>query len=344
MGLTAGIVTLGLTATSCTTDRDPIADSPATINFIPRTGTRAMINGTADLESDEAGFKVWSTKHSTIEAGSWAEVFDNTPASLTYSDGNWNYDGGLKYWDKGYYYTFHALYPASISENASLNTENASELPTFTITDFDCTNHVDLLYASHTRDYDNEGGTAVPLTFQHLLIHVTFVGKADANLSGDGISVKLTSVKLYGEKLSPKNTCTLSATGWSWNHGTGTTESEPFVTRIDEDTPNQHVTLQPGKEFDLFTETDNNDLLIIPQEDLNGIYFSVGYEYSGNGITTSKGSGIINLGNITNATKSWEAGKSYKYTFTIGASDYIMFNAPTVTQWQPANLGEIVDK
>lgn len=314
--LPAAMTALGLIACSADAALTEEADSAA-IRFSSAVGARSVT--TEDLDQ----FSVWGFCRPANETGAWSEVFTQTPVTVTNEGGLWSY-GYTEYWKMGYTYRFHAFYPIGQADETTVGAESGPS-----VTDFDSTNHIDLLYAVQERDYDTQGGSAVALNFRHLLSKVTFVGKADPSLATDGIAVTLTSVKLYGATLSKKGSWRADTNRWT-SDAAGTAIETPYAERT------ERIPLS-DTETDLFPS--DIELLIIPQTSLQNVYFRIAYEYSGADIATTSGAGIINLGSILNASTSWEAGKSYKYRFTVGATDYILFDAPTVEQWKPNEIG-----
>lgn len=288
-----------LTAASCTST---LSDEPATdaraISFTPAAETRAAV------EKDFPGgssFSVWGwySKDSQITNN----VFDGE--TVTKSDGAWTYTGGTQYWISGMTYNFYGVYPANVG--------SCEADGTITVTNFDCSatgeNAVDLMTATHTRDYNGTNANAVNMPFQHELAKVKFTVK-----SGNTVAT-VSSFKVYG--VNYKGTLTKNGTDAVWRYTTRCiVDDTPYtLTDFTFNTTN-------GFEKDML-----GDVLLIPDKDLINAKLYIVYCYQGE--TTDRTS-TINL--QTTAITQWEAGKSYHYTLTIKGGTLTV--TVTVADWK----------
>lgn len=342
---------------SCVSTEVPI--SPADSHDSPVIGFRSSLDTRATVNSIEeiSGFKVLGLKRANNDESSWANVFNDESQDyildVTKSGGSWTY-ADKKNWETEHSYIFHGFHAtgANITPMAVLDV-NGQLTGELKIENFNATQHVDLLYDVATRDYDTEGSAAVPFNFRHLLSKVTFVGKAEGALTDENndIGVVLLSAKL----------CGIPTTG-SWS---STTISDALpagkwecgnIETVTKDNYNNYPFTEfnggeNGKELtstgiDLFNADSSDggsaddEIILFPQFSLDNIYFEITFHYTGNNVNTDNRTQYVHLGSVLNGPKSWDAGKSYKYTFTIGRNDYIFFAAPTVEPWEEINIGD----
>ena len=258
-------------------------------------------------ETDMAAFAVWGWYRD--DATTPVPVFDAT--TVTSSSGQWTYDG-TRYWLLGKTYNFTALHPANVANVA------AGDNGSITIERFDATatgeDAVDLMLAT-AKDITHEAiDNIVPvgLKFEHLLARVNVLG---AVMGGGQMHV---------------NEITLSGMSMKGDYN-GTT-----WTSLDE-----------GKELtagslllNLTTGTDIfGDLLMIPQKVEN---FTVKLKYWENDEEqNAENLKIASFALPTGEVTEWEAGKSYRYTFTKDVAGNIVFMKPVVTEWNTATGGII---
>lgn len=256
-------------------------------------------------ETDMAAFAVWGWYRD--DATTPVPVFDAT--TVTSSSGQWTYDG-TRYWLLGKTYNFTALHPAGV-ENVTVADDGS-----ITIKGFDATatgeDAVDLMLATAKdithADIDNIA--PVGLKFEHLLARVNVLG---AVMGGGQMHVE--EITLSG---IPKE--------GDYEKGLWTTSESTGV-------------ISGGKMLlNLTTGTDIfGDLLMIPQS--VGI-FTVELKYWENDETDDNlktASFALPTGEVT----EWEAGKSYRYTFTKDVAGNIVFMKPVVTEWNTATGGII---
>lgn len=297
-----------LTVASCTStlSDEPTTDARA-ISFMPTAETRAAVTGTS--LPDGSSFSVWGwygTKGTITN-----NVFDGE--TVTKSGGAWTYGGGSRYWIAGNTYNFYAVYPSS-GNNAGYESASYDKGGNLTITNFDCTEGVDLMTASQGGCVADEmiaNGTPVAFTFQHLLARVNIMGHSEggkANIT----SASLTNVAIEGDYK-----------GQQWQISESNDEY-PIVSNFE----------LPATPTDI-----SGDLLLLPQN-VSGIELRIEYQYPG---IVSEGQSISKEAtySLPVSIQNWEAGKSYKYSFTL-IGDYIIFDVPQVNEWNDASGGIII--
>ena len=296
-----------LAACSTTVTGSAEDDAPSAAIRFAAAPTKAAVTS----ETDMAAFAVWGWYRDDANTTP-VPVFDATTVTRS-SPGQWTYDG-TRYWLLGKTYNFTALHPADLPEGTTVTAADGS----ITIEGFDATatgeDAVDLMLATAKdithEDIDNIA--PVGLKFEHLLARVNVLG---AVMGGGQMHVK--EITLSG--MSMKG----DYNGTTW-------------TSLDE-----------GKELtagslllNLTTGTDIfGDLLMIPQKVENFMvklsYWENDEEQIDANLTTA--SFALPTGEVT----EWEAGKSYRYTFTKDVAGNIVFMKPVVTEWNTATGGII---
>lgn len=236
-------------------------------------------------------------------------VFDET--TVTRSSGQWTYDG-TRYWLLGKNYNFTALHPAGV-ENVTAGNDGS-----ITIEGFDATatgeGAVDLMLATAKdithEDIDNIA--PVGLKFEHLLARVNVLG---AVMGGGQMHVKeitLSGIPKEGNYESGQ---------WATSRNTGVISGGEMLLNLTTGT-------------DVF-----GDLLMIPQRvgtfTVKLSYWENDEEQNAESLKTA--SFALPTGEVT----EWEAGKSYRYTFTKDVAGNIVFMKPVVTEWNTATGGII---
>lgn len=295
--------------------------------------SRAVTTNESFLQTGNK-FKVWGSYKSRTDASfKPSEVFDGVDVTRT-SEGVWSYDNP-RYWLPGFCYDFRAIHPVAIADKVTYTIgESGNDTPTFTITDYDAVDgQHDILYAA-SGSIDASGSMKpVALDFKHLLSRITFVGTPEATLASEGRIVYVRSAALYG-----------MSRGGSWSagdvtgYGTWTTSATDLT---GQDQPYAQVTFN-GNEGELTAEgvdlfPASKPILMIPQAIGDNFYFQLDYFYNDdNTVFTQK----VSLREISAAlTGGWQAGRSYRYRFTVGMSNNILFAAPMVDHWEDAEGG-----
>ncbi len=248
-------------------------------------------------------FSVWGY-YTPVDASS--TVFNEV--TVTREDSQWKYDG-LKFWQSDKQYDFYALYPpvetlkAGAADDITCDASGA-----LSITGFDSTKGHDLMTASCTNMSGNTPQT-VNFTFSHELALVSFVGQSE------GSNAWIESIELSGVKIK----------------GNYNSSSNPSWSVSDDYTFKRESFDLPSVPTDIFGE-----LIVIPQSLGNDYKLTVQYEYQG-----VAGTEQIKEIILPDSVTQWEAGKSYRYTFTI-VGDYILFSTPEVNAWSEASGGIII--
>lgn len=289
-----------LTAASCTST---LSDEPATdaraISFTPAAETRAAV------EKDFPGgssFSVWGWYSTDSQITN--NVFDGE--TVTKSGEAWTYTGGTQYWIPGMTYNFYGVYPANVG--------SCKADGTITVTNFDCSatgeNAVDLMTATHTRDYNGTNADAVNMPFQHELAKVEVSVRTD-----QGVTATIENAKLTG--MVYKGTLTATSNSSTWAPITSTSDETPYQVT-------EPVTINTPSTTSLF-----GDILIIPQKtDKLTLNIAITRDKEGNTYNFDLGTSIA----------QWTAGRSYRYVLTIEA-DAITFSDFTVDEWGETHTG-----
>ena len=292
------LLALALPLAACTSEvTDEVPDTGASpIAFRTAEVTKAVKN---DFTNGDAFF-VWGW-YSDNATNVSTNVFDNVP--VTYNGTAWTYTGGDRYWTFGNTYDFYAVYPTTV--NADVATDG-----TITVSDFDCSNSVDLMTAEETDITYNTGDPthAVSFTFRHELARVNVVVQVDP-----GVTVTDLSATLKG--FHDTGTLTRTATGASWNSWTANDDGKQSEPNID---------IEPSTSKDLF-----GDLLLIPQP-TDGITLSLNLKRDGQDVSYTA--------RFDESLTQWSAGQAYRYVLHIQV-DAITFSNFTADKWGETHTG-----
>lgn len=324
------MITVTLLLTSCTNvlvhDMEKGGVDGMAIDFRTPALTRVAV------ESFTAGssFSVWGWY---LPKDAASEVFNATTVS-TPNGSVWTYEG-LRYWKADKTYSFYALYPSVTDLMANAATAaHYDEDGDLSVTAFDASKGYDLMAASALNISGSNTGK-VAFTFGHLLARVEFVVKRNAAADGiEGFNPVIHSAKLYGmhktadflvsaADLTDKEA--ISA-GWaiSTDESDRTTKNEPFAVLSEEISVNADGTTLI-------------DALLFPQDLTIEYYFEVTYSSASDREPCTSTVPLVSLPLTT-----WEAGKHYRYTFTVSDEDRILFDTPTVNAWGEATGGIII--
>lgn len=292
---------LGLLS-SCSTEVIKQTDTGDVIEFASTVSKAAVDNNF----SEGSSFSVWGWR--TNSENQQNAVFDNTEVK-NYA-GYWGYEG-VQYWYLDNTYDFYAVYP--------FGNGNVFHDGTILISDFDSsktgTDVVDLMTAEKTVFYDGSNSGRVDLKFRHLLAKVSILGHSE------GSDAHIESISLTGVGTKGSYTKNISEEKWTVDSASGLFEKSDF-----------NLTSTPS---DIF-----GTLLLIPQS-VDKIKLNIEYSYP-EIIDSSTGKPLVkNLIYNLPASYSWEAGKSYRYTFALNG-DYIIFDTPQINQWNDASGGIII--
>ena len=228
---TMGLAAILLLTAACTDElNDRPADIGRAIAFTPAAETRTAVEGSA-LPSGSS-FSVWGWYGTGNEINK--NVFNNI--TVTESDGTWGYTGGTQYWIPGMTYNFYGVYPAGYG--------SCTNSGVITVDNFDCSNAVDLMTATHTCTYDGTNADAVNMKFKHELARVK------VSVESNGVTVD--ELKVYD-------------VGYKGNFNSGTPKWTVTETAAEESTP--------------LSGTTGLDMLLLPSATLDGAKLKVTYHY-----------------------------------------------------------------
>ena len=301
---------VALLTTACTNElADKSANGTKTISFqIPQTEARAAVNNADDMAN---GFEVWGWYKN--ETSGPHNVFNGVTVSK--KNGSWGYDE-QQYWSPGYTYNFYGVYPTDLQD---VTVSSAGKIE---VKNFDCSATgnaaIDLMTATSEPNLSGDAAPTVEMNFGHELSRLKFTVKAE-----DGVTATVTNAKLYGviykaDYSSSDNTCT---NPYKYS------DTNTKFTYTSDETPQP----LPSEGIDnLFS-----DILIIPNDNLEGVVFELTYYYDEySQVPTTKKIMVK-----TDLTPNWEKGKNYTYTVTIGPNN-IQFQ-PIVTPWNHSTGGII---
>lgn len=281
--------------------------------------SRAAITNEGFLAEGNS-FQVWGAYRSTTDASFTPTlVFNGT--NVTREGEAWTYTD-MRYWLPGFRYNFRALYPVDL-EGVTFD-ENAVLL---SIAEYDGRGQDDILYAAPGEIKAVQGMMpAVALDFRHVLSRVVFVG---AVLPALGKEVTVTSVKVYGMAVKGKWTGTAEAPCGTWTaSGERATDVLPYASN------NSGVRFPTTGESRVVLE-----VLMIPQSIPADAVVEITYNY-GDGVNRTQRANLNAVSVSFGAT--WKPGAGYRYSFTVGDADYILFERPAVTEWIDADGGNYI--
>lgn len=229
-----------------------------------------------------------------------ADVFGTAGQEVHYAGGAWTYSP-VRYWILGAEYAFHAVHPAEVT---GVTVENGG----IEIKGFDATEGHDLMAATASGISYAEVSKIQPvaLKFKHLLARVNIVGVVTGGGQMHINDIAFTGMSEVGN---------YGADGW-----TGLQGGEGFM--------KTDSTLNSAAGTDIF-----GDLLMIPQPVKD---FEMSITYTLNDETEEQQvSYSLPVGEVA----EWEAGRSYRYTFTVDVAGNIIFMKPVVTEWNTATGG-----
>ena len=269
-------------------------------------------------------FSVWGYYTPTDAAST---VFDAT--SVSTPDGSrWSYHGA-RYWKADKTYDFYALYPAAdrLGAAVSADFDAAGRL---SVARFDAGQGADLM-AAVAQDFAGRDARQVPLTFKHLLARIEVVAKRSATTEGIvDFNPVVHSAKLHGMY----RTGSLSMAADDLTDGEAllaawSIPSDAGESPTDANTPFSQFAGPVAATVD---GVPLMEVLLFPQR-LSGEYrLDLIYSTDTGGAETKSAS--IQLTSLPLTV--WEAGKRYRYTFTLSEDDRILFEPPTVNAWSDA--------
>lgn len=234
------------------------------------------------------------------DGGTETEVFGTAGQEVHYAGGAWTYSP-VRYWVMGAEYDFYAVHPAEV---AGVTVRDGG----IKIKGFDATQGHDLMAATASGISYAEVSKIQPvaLNFKHLLARVNIVGV----VTGGG-RLNVTKITFSG---MPKEG---NYSNGKWEIG----GSKGGVAKED-------ITLNSAAGTDIF-----GDMLMIPQA-VAGLEISM--TYTENDKTDAQ---TVTYPLPAGEVAEWEAGRSYRYTFTVDVAGNIIFMKPVVTEWNTATGG-----
>ena len=324
------VTTVALLLTSCTNILVHDAEEDGVDGMAIDFRTPALTRVAIESFTPGSSFSVWGWY---VPEDAANEVFNATTVSTP--DGSvWTYEG-LRYWKADKTYSFYALYPSVTDLMANAATAaHYDEDGDLSVTAFDASKGYDLMAASALNISGSNTGK-VAFTFGHLLARVEFEVKRNAAADGfEGFNRVIRSAKLYGMHKTADFSASAAdlidkeviSAGWtiSTDESDRTTKNEPFAVLSEEISVNADGTTLI-------------DALLFPQDLTIEYYFEVTYSSASDREPCTSTVPLVSLPLTT-----WEAGKHYRYTFTVSDEDRILFDTPTVNAWGEATGGIII--
>ena len=340
----AAALSLLTSASSCTKTRTDIGSGTGTYIEFASVLTKTPVNTPDDMSE----FAVWGFYNNPVDA-EYTTVFDNV--RVYKADNGWTYEN-LQRWVSNMEYDFYAIYPSTeVLKHVGLVNENGVR-PYLGIANYDAANSkyenapVDLLMAvNKSISYNPDNGMApkVRLTFHHLLSRIELQCRTDeVSKDVEGFEPIVYNAKIYGlyeqgsyssADFDPNDKSSIRY-GWKVPDTGGeviTNYENPYADS-DISTEGIEVPVDATSTASLLS-----DIMVFPQQLTQDVCFSI--EFSTNGGSTRK---VQHIQLASMPLTVWEAGTTYRYTFTISADGRIYFDIPTVNEWNDASGGIII--
>ena len=136
------------------------------------------------------------------------------------------------------------------------------------------------------------------------------------------------SLKIYGMSRKGSWSGAGSGAAGTWTPSSDiSTETNPYAVPVSLQGSGS-VALAASQSYDFVTSDDM--LLMMPQPVTEDFVLEIGYRYQ-----TAPGNLYVVQAPLSAASLAagWEAGYKYHYRFTIGGSDGILLDAPSITPW-----------
>lgn len=310
---------------STSSDDDVAAGVELRFSASAADGSRAT---TLTTSATLTNFNVWGTYRTKV-GGSWSaqpvNVFDGVTVNKG-DDGNWSYSAStpLQYWFPGCYYTFRAIHPNDpVKVNAAFTPGSDAASDRLSVTSFDATQGVDLVAATHTRESLLQGNTVVSLDFRHLLSRVDITASVDKAVTGTFV---ITGIKLYGfDTVGSWSSDGMTANTYGkWDNLSGRDKAYPDI-ELNIELSSEPKSLLKGE----------NTVLMLPQVIPVGAKADI--TYTENGTKKTVTADIYKAS--YSLTGGYQPSRTYRYSFTIGPDQYILFSLPTIQDWEDAEGG-----
>ena len=290
------LLALALPLAACTSEvtDEALPGSASPITFRTAEVTKAVV----DDNNPMTEFSVWGW-YGDVATNVSTNVFDNVP--VTYNGTAWTYTGGDRYWTFGNTYDFYAVYPTTVNANVVAD-------GTITVSDFDCSQGVDLMTAEETVPPYPEGAQTTPVsfTFRHELARVNVVVQVDPEVTVTDLSATLSGYDCKGTLTRPKDgTASWTVTATSNLNKSG-------------------INIAENTSYDLF-----GDLLLIPQP-TEGITMTLSMKRDGKDVEYET--------HFNESLTQWSAGQAYRYVLHIRV-DAITFSNFTADEWGDTHTG-----
>ena len=253
-------------------------------------GTRATTYNSTNLQSE--AFTCYA-----YQAGTTTKYIDGAPVS--YTDGNWSFTDGKKYWPATGSLDFFAYMPATPpSYITSGPTYTEDHNVTFTCTNLDMVNATEFVYDLVTGKNKDNASEGVSLTFKHPFARINLRW---ANY--DHSDITSVTVKFKGVK----------------NNGSYNKSATPQWTTSDDDI---EFTVTELNEYNAASPT---YYLAIPQNWTGAIEVNASWNDWGDTPVPHTVTATI--------PTTWESGYSYTYTFNITPEDLTVNTSNFTEQW-----------
>lgn len=306
LALMAGSLAVGFLSVACNKEPDPVPSDGRYVIAFDEVTTKVLIT-----DETLTSFNVWGE----TESGK-ANVFNGV--TITGSKGSaWTYedDNDVRYWVENKTYDFFAVAPSTI-ESLIYDDVEGYGVP-FEISDNMAADPVDLVVAETTRELGKitKAPAPVELNFSHTLSKLQVKLKKSSTNSDQTITVK--EVYLYGMK--GKGVYYFKS-GWELDVDLMTVSRTGISEVLDDD-----------------AYTGFGEFLMVPQTlSQDSIYLIVSFDYTSNGVTTSR----VQIAPVpVTSVSAWESLKTYTYKAEISVDHDMIFESPSVEKWISNNDG-----
>ena len=333
----AGLPLVGsLSACSSDSADQPRPTDRADLNFrVADVASRSTLINGDNLTGHS--FSVWGDMVSNDNVGSSApiKIFDATEVS--YSGSAWTY-ADKQYWYPGNTYSFVALCPSGLVEATYEN--SGLSFPYVYPESYDQVE--DLIVATHSRKYDaGKGLNTVDFRFSHIFSRLNFVATYD-NSSPANSGVTINSIALRGVGTAstfatrPQPLASSEPVGTKTDDAgvaSGSLWSTPTATGTIFEFNDLDVTLDATAEHSRheFFPVATDPLMVIPQTLTSDVEVVITYTPS-NQAPKEVVSYLLHTA-VASHDGRWLPGRSYTYSFKVGADEIIIFNTPEESGW-----------
>lgn len=295
------LLTAALMLAACSSDStDDAPDQPQQDEIRLKADTWQFMAGTRATTYNSTNLQSETFTCYAYHAGTTTKYIDGSPVS--YTDGNWSFTDGKKYWPATGSLDFFAYMPATKPDYITSGpTYTEDHNVTFTSTNLDMVNATEFIYAltlDQNKTYNADG---VSLTFKHPFARITLQWADYDHSAITSVTVKFKGVKNNG---SYSFDGTTSTSTWTPSGD----ETDFTVTSLDDNgssTPTYY--------------------LAIPQEWAGAIEVNAYWNDWGDTPVEHTVTATI--------PTTWEAGTSYTYTFNITPEDLTVNTSNFTEQW-----------